>query len=186
MGLFTKAHWLKPISLISHTSFLGHVSFCYCRTSADSKRKKTPKFWFCSSVGPVLHVQPGPKANKRNRWHPSKGSHPGSISHYTNLQALLHNKWLHSSIQCAFWIPMSNGVPFFPKEQGSSFGTKKSHSPWSCRNPLLWVPHSSWTQPPHPRSDRRGEALHRHTGCNRHSLLLASWGQSSLSVLWID
>lgn len=108
MGLFTKAHWLKPISLISHTSFLGHVSFCYCRTSGDSKRKKTPKFWFCSSVGPELHVQPGPKANKRNRWHPSKGSHPASISHYTNLQALLHNKWLHSSIQCAFWIPMSS------------------------------------------------------------------------------
>lgn len=88
MGLFTKAHRLKLISLIFHTSFLGCVSFRYCRTSADSKRKKTPKFWFCSTVGPGLHVQPGPKANKRNRWHPSKGSHPGSISHYTNLHRL--------------------------------------------------------------------------------------------------
>lgn len=63
---------------------------------------------------------------------------------------------------------------------------KKSHNSWRCRNSLLWVPHSSWTQRPHPRRDSRGEALHRHTGCNRHSLLLASWGQSCLSMLWIN
>lgn len=139
MGLFTKAHWLKPISVISHTSFLGPVSFCYCRTSGDLKRKKTPKFWFCSTVGPGLHVQPGPKANKRNRWHPSKGSHPGRISHYTNLHRLFCiTNGCTVAFKVLFEYQWAAWSTLLSKGAGFLIWHKKSHSKWSCRNPLLW------------------------------------------------
>lgn len=85
----TRAHFTH----FPHFLFFPCTSFAYCKTFADWKMKKT-KFCFCSTEGPGLHVQLGPKANKRNRWHPSKGNHSGHITLYQLTQALLHNKWL--------------------------------------------------------------------------------------------